>query len=142
MTLIAPIKSILFIAIVLFLSSGCTTEPSLKESPLQMGNPASIHCVKNGGHLFIEKNAAGGEYGVCLFDDKLQCEEWALFRGDCPVGGLKITGHATEVARYCIIRGGNYKITSNQTVEQPEQGTCLLTDGRFCDAHKLYSGGC
>ena len=25
-------------------------------------------------------HAEGGEYGVCVFDDGRQCEEWALFR--------------------------------------------------------------
>jgi putative hemolysin len=32
-----------------------------------------------------------GQYGVCFFEDNRQCEEWALLRGDCPVGGKKVT---------------------------------------------------
>lgn len=101
-----------------------------------MGNPASIHCVKKGGQLVIEKNSMGSEYGVCLFDSNRQCEEWALFRGDCPVGGVRATG--TDAARYCIIRGGDYKTASNQT----GPGTCVFKDGRSCSADQLYSEKC
>ena len=28
-------------------------------------------------------------------------------RGDCPVGGVKVTGYVTPAARYCAITGGN-----------------------------------
>jgi len=57
-----------------------------------MANPASENCVAQGGALLIETRGDGGQYGVCLFEDNRQCEEWALYRGDCPVGALKITG--------------------------------------------------
>jgi predicted metal-dependent phosphoesterase TrpH len=38
----------------------------------------------------------GGEYGICVFEDNRQCEEWALFRGECPAGGRKATGIPVE----------------------------------------------
>ena len=44
-----------------------------------------------------------GQYGVCMFEDNRQCEEWALMHGDCPVGGLKITGYENEAEVYCAI---------------------------------------
>ncbi|MEA3339639.1 MAG: DUF333 domain-containing protein [Chloroflexota bacterium] len=28
----------------------------------------------------------GGEYGVCVFSDGSECEEWAFFRGECEPG--------------------------------------------------------
>ena len=55
-----------------------------------MPNPASENCTEKGGTLSIEKRGDGGEYGVCIFEDNMQCEEWALMRGECPVGGVTI----------------------------------------------------
>jgi len=73
----------------------------------QRANPASAHCIEVGGRLVIEKSPAGGEFGVCRFEDNHQCEEWALLRGECPVGGRRITGYATQAGRYCAITGGS-----------------------------------
>lgn len=111
-------------------------------SPMRIANPASGHCVEVGGRLAVESTAGGGEFGVCHFTDNRQCEEWALFRGDCPSGGVRITGYATNAARFCGIRGGAYKVTANQTAAKPEQGTCALPGGRTCDVHALYAGKC
>ena len=79
---------------------------------------------------------------VCHFTDNRQCEEWALFRGDCPVGGVPVAGYATPAARYCGIRGGAYKVMASKTAAKPEQGTCNLPGGRACDVHALYAGKC
>ena len=57
-----------------------------------LANPASQNCIDKGGRLTMEKNGAGGEFGVCTFADDLQCEEWAMMRGQCRTGGIKVTG--------------------------------------------------
>jgi hypothetical protein len=31
----------------------------------------------------MERDASGGEYGLCELPDGSTCEEWALFRGEC-----------------------------------------------------------
>ncbi len=49
----------------------------------QIANPASVHCVEQGGMLEIKKDATGGEYGECTLPGGTVCEEWALFRGEC-----------------------------------------------------------
>ena len=85
--------------------------PPAQKSAGQIANPASENCVRQGGTLAIQKHNDGGEYGVCLFQDDRQCEEWAMFRGECPVGGIKITGYITPAARYCAITGGKYRVT-------------------------------
>lgn len=46
-------------------------------------NPASVHCEENGGKLEIRTDSNGGQYGVCVFADGSECEEWAYFRGEC-----------------------------------------------------------
>lgn len=101
----------------------------------QMANPASKNCIDQGGTLEM-RNAKNGQYGVCIFDDNRQCEEWALFRGQCPKGGLKITGYENEAEIYCAITGG--------TVE--DAGTsvpmCKRTDGTLCNAEANMNGEC
>lgn len=76
--------------------------------PMQRANPASQNCVQQGGKLTIERDSSGGEIGVCLFEDNRQCEEWALLRGACPKGGIRVTGYATPEERLCAIKGGKY----------------------------------
>ena len=107
-----------------------------------IANPASRNCIKQGGVLTMKKRPDGGVYGVCLFEDNRQCEEWALFRGVCPKGGRKITGYATLAARYCAITGGAYAVTAQQSGTTPEQGTCSAPSGKTCDVHKFFEGGC
>lgn len=51
-----------------------------------IANPASVNCKEKGGTTQI-MNGPNGQYGLCNFEDDYSCEEWALFRGECPVGG-------------------------------------------------------
>ncbi len=46
-------------------------------------NPASALCQKMGYKLEIRTDENGGQYGVCIFPDKNECEEWKFFRGEC-----------------------------------------------------------
>ncbi len=131
------VRSLLSLSLVLVFLSACATPTPQAGLP----NPASENCVKQGGTLTIQKRGDGGEYGVCLFEDNRQCEEWALLRGDCPVGGLKITGYATQAAQYCAITGGEYQITANGNTDQ-EKGTCTFKNGRMCDAGDYFAGIC
>lgn len=59
-----------------------------------LANPASEHCIKNGGTVEIRKvKGEDGQYGVCVWKtDKTECEEascsseceeWAFMRGQC-----------------------------------------------------------
>ncbi len=66
--------------------AGCQNSPAGEAPGKQtagMANPASVYCIEKGGKLEMRTNA-NGEYGVCLFGDNRQCEEWAFFRGECP----------------------------------------------------------
>ena len=115
--------------------------PPPTQPAANLANPASVNCDKQGGKLSIQKRPDGGEYGVCIFEDNRQCEEWALLRGDCPAGGVKITGYVTQAAQFCAITGGEYKITANSNTDQ-EQGTCTLKTGKTCDAAAYFAGTC
>ncbi len=106
-----------------------------------MANPASVHCVRLGGTLEIRTSPGGGQYGVCLFTDNRQCEEWALFRGECPAGGVKITGYLDgtpegEARALCAIRGG--RLTGLET----PAATCELPGRQPCPALDAFRHTC
>jgi hypothetical protein len=107
-----------------------------------MPNPASQYCIEQGGQLMMKTRGDGGEYGICYFEDNRQCEEWALMRGDCPVGGRKITGYLTDAAQYCAITGGEYTVTDESGAPEDEQGTCTFPNGTVCDVWNYYNGKC
>lgn len=51
--------------------------------PAGLPNPAAAFCVEQGGQQVLRTDAQGGQYGICLFGDGSECEEWAFFRGEC-----------------------------------------------------------
>lgn len=106
------------------------------QAPAQIANPASVNCSKLGGNLVFQKRGDGGEYGICLFEDNRQCEEWSLLRGDCPVGGLKIAGYENNAEIFCVITGG--KIEGLGT----GASMCKRTDGTLCAVQANFNGEC
>ncbi len=115
--------------------------PTRPQPTAAIANPASESCVKQGGTLSIRKRGDGGEYGVCVFEDNEQCEEWAMIRGECPTGGIGIAGYVTAAAQYCAFTGGEYSVTDSSNTGQ-EQGTCALKNGKTCDVWEYYNGKC
>ncbi len=136
-TLSWPLLGALLLAVALL--AACV--PVSAPATTGIANPASENCVKQGGTLQIEERGDGGQFGVCYFEDNLQCEEWALFRGECPAGGVKVTGYATPAGRYCALTGGTYAVTGSSGAAD-EQGTCTLPNGATCDAWAYYNGTC
>lgn len=100
-----------------------------------LANPASTNCTDKGGTLVMKENKLG-QYGVCLFDDNRQCEEWAMMRGQCPVGGLKITGYENEAQVYCAITGGTVEGVGTESV------LCKRVDGTRCEVIANFNGEC
>lgn len=101
----------------------------------RLANPASANCLAQGGTLEMRNNAKG-QYGVCLFEDNRQCEEWALLRGQCPVGGRKITGYENDAQIYCAITGGSVEGMGTDSV------LCRRVDGTLCEIGANYNGDC
>jgi hypothetical protein len=62
------------------------TNPSVTTG---IANPASKFCVEQGYKIEIRKNEDGSEYGMCIFTDKKECEEWKFFRKECGVEYIK-----------------------------------------------------
>jgi len=97
-----------------------------------ISNPAANYCVAKEGTLKTITRADGNQYTICYFMDNRQCEEWALFRGDCPWGGRKVTGYDNEQQIFCAITGGAVDMNKN---------TCTFK-GKICDLGKYYDGAC
>ena len=112
-----------------------------KEGDSKIANPASQYCIEQGGTIVIQQRGDGGENGVCIFEENRQCEEWALLRGDCPVGGLIITGYLTPAAQYCAITGGEYAITASSG-QADEGGSCTFKNSKTCDVWEYFKGEC
>jgi len=56
-----------------------------------MANPASKFCVAQGYKLEIRTDETGGQYGVCIFTNGKECEEWKFFRKECGKEYIKTT---------------------------------------------------
>ena len=120
----------------------CTPAPAqAPQAGVQRPNPASQHCIQQRGSLRIERQPDGDQYGVCVFEDNRQCEEWALLRGQCQPDGVRVAGYATAAGRYCAITGGTYAVVANSG-RSDEQGTCTLPGGKVCDADAYHRGTC
>lgn len=67
--------------------ASCSSSSGQKPAKLDMANPASVHCVNQGGKIEFQKDASGGTIGMCHLPDGTAVEEWALFRRDHPPSG-------------------------------------------------------
>ena len=54
-------------------------------APSEVGlpNPASTYCEEQGYRVEIRTDDQGNQYGVCVFPDGSECDEWAFYRGEC-----------------------------------------------------------
>ncbi|MEW5870576.1 MAG: DUF333 domain-containing protein [Chloroflexota bacterium] len=71
--------------------NACTpaATPTPEANMVGIANPAAVHCKEQGGQLETRTDSTGGQYGVCIFADGSECEEWAFFRGECQPGQSK-----------------------------------------------------
>lgn len=114
-------------------TTSVTYEIATTSKPITgLANPAATNCIAKGGALKTITRTDGNQYSICYFEDNRQCEEWALFRGDCPWGGRKITGYDNDQQIFCAITGGEVTMNKN---------TCTFK-GKICDLGKYYDGNC
>jgi uncharacterized protein len=107
---------------------------ALPRSAGAMPNPASMHCGSAGGTLETRTNEYG-EYGVCLFPDGCECEEWAFFNGEvCQDHSL------------CAQQGGAIVVHTGEDCPQEllvtTCGVCELPSGGQSFESDLDRGGC
>ena len=80
--------------------------PAESQDEAAIANPTLQNYLDQDGSLSIEERGDLGQIGVCYFENNRQCEEWALLRGDCRVGGVEVTASVTPAGRYGAITGG------------------------------------
>lgn len=100
-----------------------------EDEKTEVANPASVNCSDKGGELEMRKNLDGNEYGVCVFEDNRQCEEWALFYGNCPEGGVKITGYENEGQIECAVKGGEVDMENSMCTLPDDTKLVIKKDG-------------
>jgi len=101
-------------------------------APAALANPASTFCSENGGQWKTWNNNVG-EGGVCYYSESRQCEEWAMFRGECPVGGADLSAYTDNKSKqYCLMVGGTVV----------DDNDCTLPSGTTCNLVELLSGVC
>ena len=80
---------------------GCTGHPTCdNSSTVQIANPASEFCVAHGGELNIKTAEDGSQTGYCTING-IECEEWALYRGECSL--LHICTQEEKDAQACTL---------------------------------------
>lgn len=59
--------------------AACSASEKQEPSNVNVANPASEFCIKQGGKSEIKKDKNGNEYGVCHLPDGKVVEEWEYF---------------------------------------------------------------
>jgi putative hemolysin len=67
-----------------------------------IANPASVYCVKQGYKNEIRTNADGSQYGVCIFKDGSECEEWKFYKNECKESNSLNTGSSINIGTTTI----------------------------------------
>lgn len=61
----------------------CSSAQTSPTEETNLPNPASVFCEENDGVLEIRQDTDGNQFGVCIFKDGSECEEWSFYRGEC-----------------------------------------------------------
>jgi putative hemolysin len=149
---------IISIAIILglFVLSACsaqtpqpvTATATAARDTITIANPASAYCEEQGFKMETRTAQDGSQYGVCMFEDDTECEEWAYYRGECKPGDMDVapapTGTPVSIANpasaYCVEQGGTSEI---RTAEDGSQfGVCVFPDGSECEEWAFFRGEC
>lgn len=139
------ITTIILILITLILSA-CNEDPSkVKENPLNMANPASVFCEEQGGRIEMREDEHG-QYGVCVFPDGSECEEWAHLRGDCKPSSIpdEITLGSISmnvIAIYgSVISSGSEDPSPSKLVSMPESYGSIYIVGQTDEVNAQILG--
>jgi len=142
------------LALGLFVLSACSTQtpqPITATATLDtitIANPASAYCEEQGFKLEIRTAQDGSQYGVCIFEDETECEEWAYYRDACKPGDMSVApapttnpaGIANPAAAYCVEQGGASEIRMAE--DGGQYGVCSFPDGSECEEWAFFRGKC
>jgi putative hemolysin len=104
------------------------------ETEVGLPNPASVNCEDQGGRLEMRQEEGGGTYGVCVFSDGSECEEWALFNKTCEPGmydeaegGMNMVNLVEEASLRDAIALDVYKLNF-ETSDEPYSPLLTIDD--------------
>ena len=108
-------------------------EEEFPEKETGIPNPASVYCEDLGYNYVIRTNPkTKGQYGICIFPDGNECEEWEFYRGKC---GQKFT--------FCEQQGFRIENRSdNMGTWTAEYAVCIFDDGSECLEQAYFDGKC
>jgi putative hemolysin len=106
------------------------------ERVYRRANQAWSYCQDQGGEPALAIRPDRTEYGLCLFGTDRQCEEWAMLKGKCPVGGIDITQYSHPADVYCVVTGNQIA----PSLVPGRSGECVV-GGERCDAEAFYETG-
>lgn len=119
------ILALLIIVVVLFFAFVILQNNNKEKTKIE--NPASNFCIEEGGSVEIRSNDLG-EYGVCIFNDNSECEEWMFFNGNCNIGDFIREPNKACTLEYNPVCGVNGVTYSNPCMagEVPivKEGSC------------------
>jgi putative hemolysin len=115
---------VLVAAILLISACQPSPEESPPEEPVGVANPASVYCEQLGYLLEIREDEDGGEFGVCIFPDMTECDEWAFYRAECG-----------QHWSYCVQQGHTLRV-------RDEEVLCVFSDGSSCPEIDFLNGEC
>lgn len=117
--------------------------PTKPKEEVGLPNPASVYCKEQGGKLEIRKEEKGDKYGVCVFSDGSECEEWAFFRRECkPLSEKKEGFCGWSTLGKCLTdldctKGGCSGQICQSKQEEPIITTCEWIDCYDAKAYKM-----
>ncbi len=121
--------------------SGCGTDTV--KPIIGMANPASVYCEEQGYTLEMRTDADGSTYGVCIFPDGSECDEWDFYRGECSPALDTVeptVGMANPASVYCEEQG--YTLEMRTDADGGTYGVCIFLDGSECEEWAFYRGEC
>jgi putative hemolysin len=88
------IRLVILIFLGMIFIAGCTQSTNGSKQPVPgstpavttssaLANPAAVFCEEKSYKYEIRTNPDGSEYGVCIFPNRAECEEWAFYLGTC-----------------------------------------------------------
>jgi putative hemolysin len=140
------------ILLCLVLLSACTTNPQQMATPTatsgaaKLVNPATANCEEKGYRSKIVTTTDGSQYGVCIFPDGSECEEWAFFRGQCgptpekPSTGSNGSEIANPASANCVQKG--YRLDLRTDTNGNQIGVCVFPDKSECEEWAFFRGEC
>jgi putative hemolysin len=120
-------------------------EKSTGDADRSIANPSSVNCEQKGFRMETRTSDDGSQYGVCIFPDGSECEEWAFLRGECgPASGSSTTPDGSQIANpasaNCEQKGGKVEIRT--TEDGSQSGVCIFNDGSECEEWAFFRGEC